>query len=153
MSGIIGGAGSRSGVIGETEIDYEEGTYTVGINGDSAVALSPASQSGKYTKIGNMVYVSGFISVDDLNNAVGSLYITGLPFAASSGTSQQGGAVIDASGLAITAGSTITCEIEQAASHAYLQNWDVTTGTSYFQTSELSADGSISFTMTYTMSN
>ena len=28
MSGIVGGAGSKSGVIGETELDYEEGIYT-----------------------------------------------------------------------------------------------------------------------------
>jgi hypothetical protein len=28
MSGIIGGVGSKSGVIGTTELDYEEGTWT-----------------------------------------------------------------------------------------------------------------------------
>ena len=27
MSGIIGGAGSKSGIIGHTELDYEEGTF------------------------------------------------------------------------------------------------------------------------------
>ena len=28
MSGIVGGAGSKSGVIGTTEIDYETGSFT-----------------------------------------------------------------------------------------------------------------------------
>ena len=28
MSGIIGGAGSKSGIIGQTELDYEEGEWT-----------------------------------------------------------------------------------------------------------------------------
>jgi len=37
MSGIIGSTGSKSGVIGETEIDYEEGTWTVAISGAGGV--------------------------------------------------------------------------------------------------------------------
>ncbi len=131
--------------------NYEEGTWTVGINGNSSVSLTTASQSGKYTKIGNMVFVSGTITVNSLNSASGNLYITGLPFTASSGTSQQGGAVLKASGLAITDDTSLTAEIEQNATIAYLQNWDVATGTSLLQASEFSADGSISFTMTYTV--
>jgi hypothetical protein len=52
MSGIIGGAGSKSGVIGETEIDYEEGTWTPNLK---AFAHSITSW-GWYRKIGNMVF-------------------------------------------------------------------------------------------------
>jgi hypothetical protein len=55
MSGIIGGAGSRSGVIGTTELDYEEGTWTPIDTGAYSATLS--SLSGTYTKIGNMAYV------------------------------------------------------------------------------------------------
>ena len=32
MSGIIGGAGSRSGIIGQTELEYEPGTWTIALH-------------------------------------------------------------------------------------------------------------------------
>ena len=51
MSGIIGGAGSKSGIIGETEIDYEQGTFTVTMNSGAV-----ASEKGNYIKIGNICH-------------------------------------------------------------------------------------------------
>ena len=53
MSGIVGGAGSKSGVIGTTELDYEEGTWTPTFNGFSG---STTVQGAKYTKIGRQVF-------------------------------------------------------------------------------------------------
>ena len=38
MSGIIGGAGSKSGVIGKTEVNVEEGTWTGVSNGSLSTA-------------------------------------------------------------------------------------------------------------------
>ena len=58
MSGIVGGVGSRSGVIGETEIDYEEyiapSTACTGALTNSIV--------WRAVKVGNMVsiYIPGF---------------------------------------------------------------------------------------------
>ena len=78
MSGIIGGAGSKSGVIGETELDYEEGTWTP-VDGDFDTWSSPTFDS-YYTKIGRLVTCN-------LAQTGGSLawsavhYFTGLPFA------------------------------------------------------------------------
>jgi hypothetical protein len=73
MSGIIGGAGSKSGVIGETEIDYEEGDWTpTGSNLGSPVGI--------YTKIGNLVYVDGMIIPDGDTSSV----FGGLPFTTAS---------------------------------------------------------------------
>jgi hypothetical protein len=53
MSGIIGGAGSKSGVIGQTELDYEEGTFTVSSNTGTI-----GSETGFYTRIGNLCQFS-----------------------------------------------------------------------------------------------
>ena len=86
MSGIIGGAGSRSGVIGITELDYEEGTWTpipirqVG----GAVAFSGAStiNSATYMKIGRYVTVNceyTFGTISSQGSAVSGM--TGLPYA------------------------------------------------------------------------
>ena len=57
MSGIIGGAGSRSGIIGETEIDYEEGSWTPA---STSINLTPSS-GANYTRIGNRVTVSALL--------------------------------------------------------------------------------------------
>ena len=60
MSGVIGGAGAKSGVIGRTELDYETGDFTPvysdaqsGGNTQSGVNWGFA----KYTKIGRLVKV------------------------------------------------------------------------------------------------
>jgi len=74
MSGIIGSAGAKSGVIGETEIDYEEGDWTAANDG---ITLTGAS-GPNYTKIGRMVTVYGYITV--AQESTGDFVVTGLPF-------------------------------------------------------------------------
>ena len=60
MSGIIGGAGSKSGVIGTTELDYEEGTWEPSIisgfisGTPQYITLSAGTKSGSYVKIGGL---------------------------------------------------------------------------------------------------
>ena len=62
MTGFVNKAGARSGAIGRTELDYEEGvwipTWTLG----SGTATITASYNALgYTKIGSIVYCSGRI--------------------------------------------------------------------------------------------
>lgn len=65
--------------------DYEEGTWTPVYETASGAlgTVTYDSVQGKYTKIGNMVYVHCFIRTSDLaiGTASGTLYIAGLPFA------------------------------------------------------------------------
>ena len=90
MSGIIGGAGSKSGVIGTTELDYEEGTlgteYANGI-------LTPASGTSitcnslytiAYTKIGNAIFITGQVAVTGIDSPTGIKL--NLPFVCKSGS-------------------------------------------------------------------
>ena len=63
--------------------DYEEGTWTPSAlfsssNGD----LAQPTQVGRYTKIGNMVHIQGFLQFTE-STASGDFSISGLPFAAS----------------------------------------------------------------------
>ena len=62
--------------------DYEEGTWTPGINLLGTVSVTQNAQA-VYTKIGNMVTVSFAISVssNDTTQDTSAVYITGLPFA------------------------------------------------------------------------
>ena len=60
MSGLINGAGSRSGVIGTTELDYEEGLFLVPASTSAGAVPSYGENSSHYTKIGNSITVYYF---------------------------------------------------------------------------------------------
>ena len=61
--------------------DYEEGTWTPAI---STGGVTYTIQSGKYTKIGNVVTASFHIDINTNSNASGTTFaITGLPFTSS----------------------------------------------------------------------
>ena len=79
MSGIIGSAGSKSGVIGETEIDYEEGTWTPALNLSSPTY---SNQNGSYTKIGDTVTLWLRLTITNHSSGTGTLnhVLSGIPF-------------------------------------------------------------------------
>jgi hypothetical protein len=84
MSGIIGGAGSRSGVIGETEIDYEEGILTTPLKTGSTSQTSYSSNNSRYTRIGNICNI--FYEFDTGSNAnAGGVLALNAPFATDAG--------------------------------------------------------------------
>ena len=86
MSGIIGGVGSKSGVIGTKELDYEEGSFTV-------TGTNVSSQGCRYTKIGKFVHITLKFSASGGTMAYA---VGGLPFtsAASFVTESPGGGAV-----------------------------------------------------------
>ena len=70
--------------------DYEQGNWTptYAITGGSFSALTYNTYTGGvYTKVGNVIYVSGYITTNSASVSVdGPLIIEGLPFATGSGT-------------------------------------------------------------------
>tara|TARA_R110000824_G_C15068558_1_gene663153 strand:+ start:512 stop:985 length:474 start_codon:yes stop_codon:yes gene_type:complete len=103
MSGIIGSVGSKSGVIGTTSIDYEEGSWTPTINGvSSSPTQSYAYQVGRYTKTGNLVYATCSVefSASGISGGSGHLQIKGFPFDFENvSLSGQGGIIPRAGGV------------------------------------------------------
>lgn len=85
MSGLIGGVGSRSGIVGETEIDYEEGSWYT--EGGSYLTTN----SGKYTKIGNRCFCTAYLATTSGGSATSAL--GGLPFVSASATESRAGGV------------------------------------------------------------
>tara|TARA_B100001123_G_C15157389_1_gene966041 strand:+ start:473 stop:925 length:453 start_codon:yes stop_codon:yes gene_type:complete len=81
MSGIIGGAGSKSGIIGQTELDYEEGIHVVTATGSTSGTADVSSTVNQlsYTKIGRTVRVGGTIYVTNVSPISGTLMFS-LPF-------------------------------------------------------------------------
>jgi hypothetical protein len=83
--------------------DYEEGTYTPSQGGGLTV-VGTFSSTGRYTKIGRMVYVSGTLSsTTSVAAAAGAIIAANLPFSVS-GTIEQPGVSTNA---ASTAGAII----------------------------------------------
>jgi hypothetical protein len=80
------------GNTGGGTLQYEEGTFTPGYNPTTGAftAINYAVHTvGNYTRIGNVVNVSGRIRTDSLTvgTAAGALFIDGLPYATSSAVS------------------------------------------------------------------
>ena len=85
MSGIIGGAGSKSGIIGQTEIDYEEGTFNV-TAGSNSLYTDP--NLCRYVKVGKLCWISGMIRVSSGGH---NLILATLPFTSNSDPSGGSG--------------------------------------------------------------
>ena len=81
MSGILG-VGSRSGLIGSTEIPggYEEGAFTATLAGHSSNPTTAVTTTGYYTKTGNVVNISITFANANTAGASGNVTVTGLPF-------------------------------------------------------------------------
>ena len=90
MSGIIGGAGSKSGIIGETEIDYEEGTSDVTFTAASGTSTTDTTRNTlAYTKIGNRVTFTGYARIGGTWTGTGDLSFN-LPFLSAPHTEYSG---------------------------------------------------------------
>ena len=67
--------------------DYEEGTFTGGFTfGGSATGIAYNRTVGIYTKIGDLVFVQGYVSLTSKGSQTGNAALTGLPFTSSSAT-------------------------------------------------------------------
>lgn len=61
--------------------DYEENTWTPVLKfGGGVTGITYGTQSGVYTKIGNMVFVSFLIDLTSKGSSTGNATIAGLPF-------------------------------------------------------------------------
>jgi len=65
--------------------DYEEGTFTPGVTfGGASVGVTyTGNNSGTYTKIGRLVYITGNLEISNKGSSTGDAQITGLPFTVS----------------------------------------------------------------------
>jgi hypothetical protein len=60
---------------------YEEGTWTAGVSfGGASVGVALSNSVGYYTRIGNIVTVSCYLSLANKGSSTGAAQITGLPF-------------------------------------------------------------------------
>lgn len=134
--------------------DYEEGTWTMGItDGSNTMTLAGSGyNTGKYFKIGNKVYVQGFLDVQAVGSCSGNLKLTGLPFTCANVPNANGAVLFGyGGGLSITAGTNLAGYVASNNTSIELRTWDATTGTTALQASELST-GEFIFSATYYVS-
>jgi hypothetical protein len=66
--------------------DYEEGTWTMGVEfGGAAVGVTTSSNTGTFTKIGRQVTVNGYLALTSKGSSTGTAKLTGLPFTVGAG--------------------------------------------------------------------
>ena len=72
--------GNAGGMTSEVLDDYEQGTFTPTIIGSTGGTATTTTQSGLYTKIGNLVTLNFRVKASSVAGLTGSIYISGLPF-------------------------------------------------------------------------
>lgn len=101
--------------------DYEEGTFNPTIIGTTVAGSHVYTSSlGEYVKIGQWVYVTGYIAMSSKDGAMSGSFVqvSGFPFAGS-GANRQGGAVNDWGNLN-TAQVFVGLQMQGASAAAYL---------------------------------
>jgi hypothetical protein len=109
--------------------DYEEGTWTPVILGDTGGVVTLVTQFGKYTKIGNMVTLNGYVSWS-VNTGAGQARLTGLPFAINNTTTPIANQVaIHEQNGGVAQGVHFRFDGTAAAAQGYSYNFDGTAAT------------------------
>ena len=86
---VVGDIRTSTGILFGTDTaaanlldDYEEGTWTIGLQfGGASTGMTTSSNAGTYTKLGRKVTVNGFFALSNKGSSTGVANITGLPFA------------------------------------------------------------------------
>jgi len=85
----LGGTGSANKLD-----DYEEGTFTPSLTfGGASVGMVYSVQAGQYTKVGNIVHATMYVSLINKGTSTGDAQIEGLPFTSASGNSLAAGSI------------------------------------------------------------
>ena len=146
------GAADAGSMTSEVLDSYEEGTWTaVFTDFTTPLTIDGAHDTGYYTKVGNLVTVSGYFITTSLNGLTSQvIYITGLPFTvANNNAAISGGGAAGGAGFDITAGESVSLVCTKNDTYIALKVWNVTTGQSHMTAAEWSADGKIQFGFSY----
>ena len=132
--------------------DYEEGTVTLAMS-DSGTSFTMASgfATGYYTKIGDRVYVNGYVKTTSINSGSGNdVKVTGLPFTSKSTNNSYASVNVGyQAGLNISAGTPIGGFVNINGTQFYITTGDSTAGISNMTAAEWTNDGEIVFSLNY----
>jgi len=143
-------ASPASGMTAELLDRYETGTWT-GQLSDGSTNMTMSATTGYYTRVGNLVTVSGYFTTSSLNGLSSeAIRISGLPFTvANNAAAYTGCGAALGGGYAITAGHYISYYAEINADYLYLNVWDAEAGMTGMLASEWSSNGQIIIGFSY----
>ena len=133
--------------------DYEEGTWTPGIEGAGTAGSYTFTGIGTYTKVGNKVTVWGqLIDITTVSAGSGNARVTGLPFVSALGFDSTGSILLDQWDLASTAYIDVVAVISNNVDHINPRIVrDGATDISLGITAKSSDNADIKFCITYTV--
>ena len=141
-----------AGMSAEILDDYETGTWDAVVTaGGNPMTMHGSYDTGYYTKVGNLVTVSGFFVTTSLGSASGNVSITGLPFTvANNVAAYSGGGAVYGNNLDLAAaGQSVSYFGAYNTTYIELYVWDATTGSSNMQASEWTAAGQLVISFSY----
>ena len=149
---------SGAAMVSEVLDWYEEGTWTPIAKDHDGGTMSQQSNGdeGKYTRIGNTVYIQCRVICNGNGSATTSktLTIHGLPFTHQNATNLQAHPHVGFAAATANPSATVSYGslIEPGNSFINIMSWDVTTGQSNTVVSEFSHDGQLGITGHYFVS-
>lgn len=139
---------SAAGMTSELLDDYEEGTWTPNLTFATPGDRTLSEQVGFYTKVGNVVHVSGAVTVVK-GTGSGAATITGLPFQ----TNSNGNYVVPVTIVANTAGSlansVVAYILPGATTISLLLSPQSIAGLAALTAAEMAASATFRFTASY----
>jgi len=139
----------------QTLKDYEEGTWdAVVTDGTRPMDMHSSADTGYYTKVGNLVTLTGYFLTTSLDggsgNATGAIKITGLPFTnTNNNAAYSRGSAGYSVGFDITAGCTVGWFVPVNHSYMPLMVWEAATGTASMTAAKWQANGGIMVNLSY----
>jgi hypothetical protein len=132
--------------------EYEEGEWTAVVSdGSTPFTMNSSNTTGYYTKVGNLVTVSGYFITTSANGLTSeAIRITGLPFTiANDSAAYSGGAAAEGYNYAITAGHSVSYYGGVNSTNIYLNVWDSTGGISGMRADEWTDNGRVIIGFSY----
>lgn len=100
FSAVTGGTGTATANVLN---DYEEGTWAIGLTfGGGNTGLTTSANTGRYTKVGRQVTVTGLLVLTSKGSSTGAADITGLPFTISNQNAAYSTASLRCNGVSYT---------------------------------------------------
>ena len=140
-----------NGMTSEILDDYEEGAWTPAYLQGANSPADYAVQNGYFTRIGNVVHVNGYLTVDGLASMSGTLLIAGLPYVVENVSNNFSTLSIGYfENLALpTANTGVMGYFNPSTTQVNLRINNSTVSTAAMTAAQLSADGGLIFSGTY----
>jgi hypothetical protein len=130
--------------------DYEEGTWTPTYAGSSSnPTVTYAVREGIYTKVGNLVTVSFFISASAASGGSGDIRITGFPFSTVSTALRQGAGVVNYQNLTASTSAGALIYMDPSTATGVLQTFYCDSGVGVSALTSGTFNKNLSCTFTY----